>query len=58
MIRYILVDDDQKFLNRVKKKLDNLPEDYGLKHIASYHSSRQAAEEIDPETYDLLIVDY
>lgn len=58
MIKYILVDDDQKTLDRVKFKLDNLPKYYELEYVSSYNSSKVAAEDINPEDYDLLIVDF
>lgn len=58
MIRYILVDDDPNILARVKSKLEAISQDYGLKHIASYHSSLKASQEIDVDSYDLLIVDF
>ncbi|WP_178989025.1 LytR/AlgR family response regulator transcription factor [Winogradskyella schleiferi] len=58
MIRYILVDDEPKILERVKAKIDSIAKDYELKHIASYSSSKKAFEEVQEDTYDLLIVDY
>ncbi|GAA4237507.1 hypothetical protein GCM10022291_24450 [Postechiella marina] len=58
MIRYILVDDAPKILKRVQAKIDTLPKDYELQHIASYDSSKKAYEEINEEDYDLLIVDF
>ncbi|MGO4912044.1 LytR/AlgR family response regulator transcription factor [Leeuwenhoekiella sp. W20_SRS_FM14] len=58
MIRYILVDDDQKTLERVKVKIDSIAKDYDLKHIANYSSSKAAAESITQDSYDLLIVDF
>ena len=58
MIRYILVDDDQKTLERVKTKIDTIAKDFELEHISSYSSSKQAAETVNPDAYDLLIVDF
>ena len=58
MIRYILVDDNQKVLNSVKAKIDALPKDYDLQHIKSYNSSKKAYEEVRETDYDLLIVDF
>ena len=58
MIRYIIVDDEPKVLEYVKSKIDTMANDFGLKHIKSYHSSKKAFEEINPDDYDLLIVDY
>lgn len=58
MIRYILVDDEPKILKRVQAKIDALPKDYELKHIASYDSSKKAYEQINEDDYDLLIVDF
>ena len=58
MIRYILVDDDQKTLDRVKAKIDSIAKDFELEHISSYSSSKEAAETLNPDSYDLLIVDF
>ena len=58
MIRYIIVDDDQKTLERVKAKIDAISVDYNLEHIASYNSSKKAYEQINAQDYDLLIVDF
>jgi len=58
MIKYILVDDEPKILKKVKEKIDSLSSDYELKHVASYHSSKKAFEEVKKEDYDLLIVDF
>lgn len=58
MIRYILVDDDQRILETVKSKIDALSKDYGLQHVKSYHSSKTAYETINSEDFDLLIVDF
>lgn len=58
MIRYILVDDNPKVLERVKAKIDAIDNDYQLEHIDSYSSSKKAFEEVNEADYDLLIVDY
>ncbi len=58
MIRYILVDDNQRVLSAVKTKIEALPKDYELQHIKSYDSSKKAFEEVNADDYDLLIVDY
>lgn len=58
MIRYILVDDDPKILNWVKTKIDTISMDFGLEHIQSYSSSKKAFEEVHPDDYDLLLVDF
>lgn len=58
MIRYILVDDNPKVLERVKAKIDTINNDYQLKHVGSFNSSRKAFEEVNELNYDLLIVDY
>ncbi|MCX7550282.1 LytR/AlgR family response regulator transcription factor [Xanthomarina sp. F2636L] len=58
MIRYILIDDDPKILNWVKTKIDTISKDFGLKHIQSYSSSKKAFEEVHPDDYDLLLVDF
>lgn len=58
MIRYILVDDNPKALERVKAKIDTINNDYQLKHVGSFNSSRKAFEEVNELNYDLLIVDY
>lgn len=58
MIRYILVDDEPKTLARVKARIDNISKDYQLQHIASYNSSLKASQEIEADSYDLLIVDF
>jgi DNA-binding LytR/AlgR family response regulator len=58
MIRYILVDDDPGTLKYVKKKIDQLEKEFELKHVESYSSSKNASEKINPDDYDLLIVDY
>ncbi|WP_046757490.1 LytR/AlgR family response regulator transcription factor [Kordia jejudonensis] len=57
-IRYILIDDDTYTLKNVKNKIDSIASDYELKHVASYHSSKKAFEEINPDSFDLLIVDF
>jgi len=56
--RYILVDDNPSVLSSVKEKIDTIANDYDLQYVASYHSSKKASEDIDPSSYDLLIVDY
>lgn len=58
MIRYILVDDHPKILERVKSKIDSIANDYQLKHVSSFNSSKKAYEEINADDYDLLIVDF
>lgn len=58
MIRYILVDDNLKTLERVKSKIDSISQAYDLQHIKSYSSSKNAFEEAIPEDFDLLIVDF
>jgi CheY-like chemotaxis protein len=58
MIRYLLVDDEPKTSEFVKEKIDSIANDYDLKHVASYSSSKQAYEEVNPSDFDLLIVDF
>lgn len=58
MIKYILVDDEPKILERVKRKIDTIAKDYDLVHVASYSSSKKAYEELENKDYDLLIVDF
>lgn len=58
MIRYILVDDEPKTLERVQKKINTIAKDYNLKHIASYNNPITALAEIKEKEYDLLIVDF
>jgi YesN/AraC family two-component response regulator len=58
MIRYLLVDDEPKTSEFVKEKIDSIANDYDLKHVASYNSSKQAYEEVNPSDFDLLIVDF
>lgn len=58
MIRYILVDDCPKTLERVRKQIDSIAKDYGLQYIDSFNSSKKASEEINENSYDLLIVDF
>ena len=58
MIRYILVDDEPKVLKRVQAKIDTLPKEYELEHLNSFDSSKKALEEVNADTYDLLIVDF
>jgi len=58
MIRYILVDDNLKTLERVKSKIDRISQAYDLQHIKSYSNSKIAFEEAIHEDFDLLIVDF
>lgn len=58
MIRYILVDDEPKTLEKVKARIDAIAEDYELEHVASFNSSKKAFEEVSQDDYDLLIVDF
>lgn len=58
MIRYILIDDEPKILERVKAKIDTISKEYQLQHIKSYSSSVKAFEEINIDDYDLLIIDF
>lgn len=58
MIRYILVDDNQNVLNKVKIEIDKLPKEYDLQHVKSYSNSKQAYQEINEDDFDLLIVDF
>lgn len=58
MIRYLLVDDNPTVLKRVKAKIDTINNDYQLRHVGSFDSSRKAYEEVNEENYDLLIVDF
>ena len=58
MIRYILVEKKKKTLDRVKAKIDSIAKDFELEHISSYSSSKEAAETVNPDTYDLLVVDF
>lgn len=58
MIKYILVDDEPKTLERVKKKIDTIAKEYDLQHVKSYDRSKIAFEEIQKEDYDVLIVDF
>ena len=58
MIRYILVDDDPRTLEKVKIKINTVANDYELQHIASFNSSKKAFEEVNEDDYDLLIVDF
>lgn len=58
MIRYILIDDEPKTLERVKAKIDTIASLYDLVHAKSYDSSLKAFEEVNPEDFDLLIVDF
>ncbi|WP_341220497.1 LytR/AlgR family response regulator transcription factor [Polaribacter atrinae] len=58
MIRYILVDDDPRTLEKVKTKINAIANDYDLQHVASFNSSKKAFEEINEDDYDLLIVDF
>lgn len=58
MIRYILVDDEPKTLERVKIKIDTISKDYQLQHVKSYNSSKLAFENIKESDFDLLIVDF
>ena len=58
MIRYILVDDAPKTLEKVKEKIDSISKDFDLQHIDSYNSSKKAFENIQEDDYDLLIVDF
>ncbi|PKH52155.1 hypothetical protein CXF68_16300 [Tenacibaculum sp. Bg11-29] len=58
MIRYILVDDNPKILEKVKAKISTIANDYELDHIASFSSSKKAFEEVNEAGYDLLIVDF
>ncbi|WP_298517543.1 response regulator [uncultured Kordia sp.] len=57
-IRYILVDDDLKTIQFVKTKIDRIAADYELEHIASYTSSKKAYEEVKPDSFDVLLVDF
>ncbi|QHI38928.1 Transcriptional activator protein CopR [Kordia antarctica] len=57
-IRYILVDDDPKMLSYVKEKIDTIAKTYNLEHVSSYHSSINAYNKINNDSYDLLIVDF
>ncbi len=58
MIRYIIVDDDIKTVENVKRKIDVISKDFGLVHKASYNCSKKAFQEINQNDFDLLIVDY
>lgn len=58
MIRYILVDDEPKIIERVKAKIDTIAKSFNLVHIKSFDSSLKAFEEINESDYDLLIVDF
>lgn len=58
MLRYILVDDSPNTLKNVKSKIDKISKDYNLQHVKSYSSSLEAAEQVNEEDFDLLIVDF
>jgi DNA-binding LytR/AlgR family response regulator len=58
MIRYIIVDDNPKVLEKVKAKIDTVAHEYELEHIASFNSSKKAFQEVNQADFDLLIVDF
>lgn len=58
MIRYIIVDDNPNTLTTVKAKIDSISKDFGLHYVASYNNSKIAYQTVNPNDFDLLIVDF
>lgn len=58
MIRYILVDDNPNTLATVKAKIDSISKDFDLHYKASYDNSKIAYQTVNPNDFDLLIVDF
>lgn len=58
MIRYILVDDNSNTLTTVKAKIDSISKDFDLHYKASYDNSKIAYQTVNPNDFDLLIVDF